>query len=336
VEGGSLIPLLAEALRTLPVKLLVASRQEKSLESMFKSLAHIPLRLHEVAAEVVEPDVRRIFETGFAEIRHRHELTEALWPSEEDLDSLVRHTGRFLIFAATALRYIGDSHFSLMKQLQRVLARGATLDGENAFAQIDALYTEILQVATRDDTGKFNTWLGQRVGDLLRTVVLLEEPLSVASLADLMAEPKVDITKAVGFLAASLYVADTHDSSVAPVQIFHPSLRDFICDSERCHDTHFFVDASAHHHVLARRSLPMLDQRLVRDIYLLANPTRSNAEIPDLAQRIQDYVSAAVQYACVFWPVHLSAGKSLSDSLLTTLLEFVVYTCSIGLNCLVC
>jgi hypothetical protein len=79
VEGGSLIPLLAEALRTLPVKLLVASRQEKSLEGMFKSLAHIPLRLHEVAAEVVEPDVRRVFETGFAEIRHRHELTEALF-----------------------------------------------------------------------------------------------------------------------------------------------------------------------------------------------------------------------------------------------------------------
>jgi hypothetical protein len=108
VEGGTLILSLAEALRNLPVKLLVTSRQAKSLEGMFKSLAHIPLRLHEVAAEIVEPDVRQIFETGFVEIRREHQLTADWWPSQEDMNTLVALTGSFFIFAATALRYIGD------------------------------------------------------------------------------------------------------------------------------------------------------------------------------------------------------------------------------------
>jgi hypothetical protein len=88
VEGGALIPMLAEALRNLPVKLLVTSRQEKSVVGMFESLDHIPLRFHEVATEVVEPDVRQIFETGFAENGREHELIADSWPSQEDVDPL--------------------------------------------------------------------------------------------------------------------------------------------------------------------------------------------------------------------------------------------------------
>jgi hypothetical protein len=323
VEGGSLIPLLAETLRNLPVKLLVTSRQEKSLEGMFNSLAHIPFRLHEVATGVVEPDVRQIFETGFADIRREHELTVDLWPSEDDIDSLVRLTGRFFIFAVTALKYIGDTNFTPAEQLQRVLARGATLDdGESAYAQIDALYADILQSATRDNSGKSNARLCQRVSDLLRTIVLLEEPLSVDSLAHLTGVSKLDVSKAVGALSAFLFVAETQDSSMAVVQIFHPSLRDFLCDTERCPDARFFVDAPVHNRVLALRCLLILNQSLVRDICHLKNPARPNSDVPDLALRLQTHVPAAVQYACVFWTMHLSDCQSLSDSVCATLLEF--------------
>jgi hypothetical protein len=322
VESGALILLLADVLRSLPVKLLVTSRQEPSLVRMFKSLPHVPLRLLDIAAEAVELDVSRVLESGFAEIRKQHDLTKVSWPSQADLDSLVRLTGRFFIFASTALRYIGDSHFSPTEQLCRVLARGDTLDGEAPYAQIDALYTDILQAATRDDSGKFNARLCRRVSDLLRTVVLLEEPLSAVSLAELMNGSETDIAKAVDALAAFLFVADTHKSSVAVVQIFHPSLRDFLCDTERCRDTQFLVDTSVHHQMLSSRCLLMLNRSLRHDICRLENPARANTEISDLMTRLQEHVSGAVQYACVFWPVHLTAGESLSNSLCMTLLEF--------------
>jgi hypothetical protein len=322
VESGALIPLLANALRNLPVRLLVTSRQERSLEGIFKSLTHIPLRLHEIATEMIEPDVRQIFEMGFAEIRREHELTVDLWPSQEDIESLVRLTGRFFIFAATALRYIGDINFTPIDQLQRVLARGATLDGETPYSQIDALYADILQAATQDESAKSNARLRQRVSDLLRTIVLLEEPLSVAALAQFMDVSELETAKAVDALAAFLFVTNTCDRSIATVQIFHPSLRDFLCDPERCHDLHFFVDTSDQHHALAHRCLGMLNQNLVRDICHLENPTRPNSKIPNLTEQLQKHVPAAVQYACVFWPVHLCAGKSLSDSICTSLLEF--------------
>jgi hypothetical protein len=324
VEGGALIPLLAEALRNLPVKLLVTSRQEKSLEGMFKSLAHIPLRLHEVATEVVDPDVRQIFETGFAKIRREHELTVHLWPLHEDINSLVQLTGRFFIFAATALRYIGDINFTPTEQLQRVLARGATLHGEAPYSQIDALYADILHAAARDESGKANARLYRRVSELLRTVVLLEEPLSVAALAQLIDVSELDIAKAVGALAAFLFVVNTHDPLVAVVQIFHPSLRDFLCDPERCSDPRFLVNPLAHHGVLARRCLAVLSQpgTLARDVCRLKDPTRPNWKIPDLAQRLQSYAVGSVQYACVFWPVHLTAGEPEFESFYILLLQF--------------
>jgi hypothetical protein len=324
VEGGALIPLLAEALRSLPVKLLVTSRQERSLEGMFKSLTHIPLRLHEIASEMVEPDVRHIFKIGFAEFRRRHELTSDSWPSQEDLESMVQLTGRFLIFATTALRYIGDSHFSPPEQLRQVLVRGPAFDGESAYAQIDALYTDILQAATRDDSGKVNTRLCQRIGDLLRTIVLLEEPLSVASLAHLMGASEPDIAKAVGALSAFLFVADAQDPSMAAIRIFHPSLRDFLCDPGRGRDQRFLVDMSVQHHVLAGRCFQVLNQpgALARDICRLGNPSRANSEIPDLARRLQSHVPGSVQYACVFWPVHLCVGESSTDTIYSSLLEF--------------
>jgi hypothetical protein len=324
VEGGALIPLLADMLRSLPVKLVVTSRQETSLVGMFDSLVHIPLRLHEVATEVVEPDVRRIFEAGFAKIINGHKLTGEMWPSQEDIDSLVQLTGRFLIFATTALRYIGDSHFSPTEQLRQVLARRPVLEGESAYTQIDALYTDILHAATRDDSGKVNARLCQRIGDLLRTIVLLEEPLSVISLAHLMGASEPDIAKAVDALSAFLFVADAQDPSMAAVRIFHPSLRDFLCDPERCRDQRFLVDSSVQHRVLAGRCLLVMNQpgALERDICRLENPSRANSEILDLAVRLQSYVPGSVQYACVFWPVHLCVGESPTDTINSSLLAF--------------
>jgi WD40 repeat protein len=323
IEGGALIPLLADALRDYPVKLLVTSRQETTLVGMFNSLTHVPLRLHEIETTAVEADVRRILETGFADIRRDHGLTELLWPSQEELDALVRLTGHFLIFAATALRYIGDDRFTPMDQLREVLARDTTLEGEAPYAQIDALYQGILHTATRDGAGRVNLRLCRRIGSLLRTIALLEEPLSVPALAQIMGTPTNEVAKDVGALAAVLLVADDGSNGTsAPVQIFHPSLRDFLLDPQRCYDDHFAVISPQHDHDLAQRCLLIMNQLLVRNICRIDNFTTANSKISDLDARILEFVPGALQYACGAWPVHLMAGDCPDGTLRAALLEF--------------
>jgi WD40 repeat protein len=338
VEGGALIPLLVEAFSNHPMKLLVTSRQETSLVGMFNSLTHIPLRLHEIETTSVNMDVRRILESGFADIRREHGLMASLWPSQEELDALVGLTGRFLIFATTALRYIGDDRFDPVEQLRGVLARGATLEGEAPYAQIDALYRDILHAATRDSSGyqdtlqdtncgsagRFNLRLCKRVGLLLRTIVLLEEPLSVPALAQLIGASMNVVAKDISALAAILLVADnTADGSSALVQIFHPSLRDFLLDPQRCRDNHLVVASPQHEYELAKRCLLVMNQHLTRNICHIDNFTTANSDIPDISARILKYVPEALQYACVAWSIHLTSGDCPGGSLLTALVEFV-------------
>jgi hypothetical protein len=114
VEGGPLIELLAQLLHHLPVKLVVISRQEDSITNMFRSLSHVPLRRHEIASAVVEADVRRILNAGFADIRRRRarDIGKDQWPTESQLNTLVQLTGPFFIYASTVLKFVDRPRFS--------------------------------------------------------------------------------------------------------------------------------------------------------------------------------------------------------------------------------
>jgi hypothetical protein len=257
VEGGRLIEFLAQALQHYPVKLLVASRQEHTLEKMFRSLPHISLHLHQVRSAAVQADVRRILNEGFANIRHEHTLALQAdqWPTLLQMDRLVDLTGEFFIYAATVLKFVGDSNFSPEQRLSQILQHGsATSSCNNHFSQIDDLYKDVLELVTADDTGRANAELRQRVGVLLRTVVLLEEPVSTNALAHLMGvSGDVEmVKKGVQKLASVLVLSPPSGSDRLheTVSIFHPSFRDFLLDSERCSNKQFLVTLAVHQHDL--------------------------------------------------------------------------------------
>jgi hypothetical protein len=325
-EGGPLISLLSNALRDRGVKLLITSRQEDTLVRLFDSLSHIPLRLHEVESTAVEMDVREIYKQGFIDITSNHPRSprERPWPSQGELDALVRLTGQFIIFATTSLKYIGAQRFSPRDRLGQILAHEPSLDADAPYARIDALYTDILQAATRDeDGGRTSLVLCRSVGALLRTVVLLEEPLSISALAQIISTSDDQIESDVRSLAAVLLVsAEKVASSASTVRIFHPSFRDYLQDPHRCQDPHFIVNPEEHQRQLLHRCLTILNQDLRQDICEIRNPGLANAEISDLAIRLQRSVSDALRYAAVFWLVHIAACRRPSELLCETLLEF--------------
>jgi hypothetical protein len=323
VEGGTLIPLLADALRDYPVKLLISSRQEDSIRDMFKTLSSVPLRLHQVHEADAEADVRRILIAGFTEIRKKHRLIIADWPTEKDMSTLVRLTGPLLVFAATVLKFVGEPRFSPMARLDQVMAREAASDSGSPFLQLDTVYNQVIEAATSDPDERAHLWLCQRVGKLLRTIVLLEEPLSTASLAELMAVSEQEVAQDVRALSAVLLVTqDDADDLMGPVRIFHPSFRDFLVGPQRCVDPHFRIVPGEHHLTLLRRCLVILNQGLCYDICQIQDPTLANADVVDLPGRLSRFVSEALRYASVFWPVHFMACDALDDAVRTLLLEF--------------
>jgi hypothetical protein len=326
VEGGNLIRFLAGALRDRAVKVLISSRQEDSIAKMFKTLSHIPLRLHEADKTQVEEDVRKILVNGFSVIKQERGITRRVWPSEKDLLDLIHQTGHLLVFAVTVLKFVGEQPFPPVDQLEKVLTGGATSTGASPgspYSQVDALYKQILQAATFHPDHLVQSRLCERVGNLLRTIVLLEEPLSISSLAQLMVVSEDSLAIDVHALSAVLLIRNDEESHLkASIRIFHPSFRDFLVDSERCSRPQFLVVHEEHHQDLLRQCVEVLNRGLRYDICRLKNPSLSNADVVDLPERIKKFVSDALRYASMFWPVHSTACKTLSDALRGALLEF--------------
>jgi hypothetical protein len=335
VEGGPLIELLAQSLQHLPVKLIVASRQEDSLANMFRSLGPGSLRLHEIGLAIVEADVRRVFEEGFADIRRKRALNleTGEWPSQSQLDRLVHLTGPFFIYAATVLKFVEAPRFLPEQQLIQVLERGSAIapDSSQPFLQIDKLYMSVLQSATVDDgsdTSRANATLCRRVGILLRTVVLLEEPVSIKTLAHLMGvSSKVqEVDEDVRALGSVLLISRTsrHVRFSETVSTFHPSFRDFLVDPQRCSDEQFLVEPAAHQHELFYHCVQVLNKDLCYDICGIRNHSLANADIQDLVERLASSVSEPLRYACRFWPVHMVASSPLTEPVSAALLEFCI------------
>jgi hypothetical protein len=297
---------------------------------MFGSLSHVPLRLHEIKSAIVEADVWRILDAGFANIRRdrARDLQTDQWPTQSDLNMLVDLTGPFFIYAATVLKFVGAPRFMPEERLNQVLRRGPAIssDGSELFSQIDVLYLDILKAATEDEAGHAVVELCRRVGDLLRTIVLLEEPVSVYALAHLMElnENVRRIDSDVRALSSVLMITRTPGSKrfSETVSTFHPSFRDFLVDPQRCSAEPFLVKPAEHHHELLGSCLRLLNRWLRYDICGIEKPRRANAEIQDLPDRLAENLPDAVRYACLFWPVHLVAGGPLAESLAVVLLEF--------------
>jgi hypothetical protein len=333
VEGGPLLKVLAKALHDHPVRLLITSRQEDTIANMFRSLSHIPLRLHEIESEIVEADIRHILDSGFADIRRERarDLIADEWPAQSQVNVLVHLTGPFFIYAATVLKFVSDLRFSPEERLNQVLQRGSaiSMDSSMPFSQIDALYRDVLASATADVTGRTDATLCRRVGDLLRTVVLLEEPVTIHTLALLMglSDHVQRVASDVRALASVLVISQNAVSKKfsETVSMFHPSFRDFLFDPQRCSDQEYLVIPAMHQHDLLYRCLLLLNENLCHDICGVQNPGQANADIQDLSERLAASVPEAVRYACLFWPVHLVAGGSLAKSVTAVLLEFCVH-----------
>jgi hypothetical protein len=326
VEGGSLIHDLAEVLVDLPVRMVVTSRMENSLERMFASLPRqVTQQLHEIEGTSVTSDVRHILSDGFARISRKHRISISPWPSSEDLEVLVVRTGRFLIFAATVLKFVESDRESPEYRLREILNNASIAGARSEFGRVDALYMNVLLMAARSDPtiSQVDEMLSCRLRTLVGTLVLLQKPLSIPALSQLLDVDDDIIQADVRALSAILLLSEDDDSSgLDVVRIFHPSFRDFLL--QRCNDPQFSTDIVRQHHSISMSCLRILNAKLKRDICKIKDPTIPHFELvsPTLAEKLQRCVPSAVQYACQFWIIHIANSGSPDASLWLALQAF--------------
>ncbi|KAF9441857.1 hypothetical protein P691DRAFT_811953 [Macrolepiota fuliginosa MF-IS2] len=92
-----------------------------------------------------DSDIELYLRDGFLNILRRRNIpTNSPWPSGNDIQALVKASNGLFIYAATALRVVGDAG-SLEEALRAVCATSSNLTGNSPFPGLDAFYMVIMQ-----------------------------------------------------------------------------------------------------------------------------------------------------------------------------------------------
>ncbi|KAF1939402.1 hypothetical protein EJ02DRAFT_302446, partial [Clathrospora elynae] len=293
----------AKAIRPVPLRIVVTSRPELHIRLGFKEMpngTYQDLVLHEVPRNTIEHDIRLFLEHELGAIRKERMLTSD-WPATDQIRALVELAVPLFIYAATVCRYVGKKGSNPKEYLNKVLQYG-----KSTFSQLDRTYLPVLdQLLVEQEDDEKETWL-QAFQQVVGSIIVLESPLSIISLARLLQVQQEEVKCRLDFLHSVLSVPDSED---VPVRLLHLSFREFLVDPQKQGKSPFWVDEKSTHKKLASRCLELMSgpSGLRQDMCSLSGPGVLRSEIDE--GTFASSLSPDLQYACRYWISHLKQSQ---------------------------
>jgi hypothetical protein len=210
-----------------PFRFLFTSRPEPEIKYHILSDGHGDVRTLSLTES--EEDIRKYFVEQLEKVWPKQQRTEdggpSQWPSGLYLDKLVEKSEGLFVYAATAVRYIGEG--SPQKRLEDIL---------KLYKGLDYLYAQVIEEATQWDC--FDLVMGSimylrhqlDINDLSRILLTLDEHLTSTGI-------RIALRR-----CHSILVIPNDNSMIEP---YHASLRDFLTDKSRS-ETLFQAPATCH------------------------------------------------------------------------------------------
>jgi NACHT domain len=311
------------------LKILITSRPERNITTGFESsplnAATQRFVLHEVRLGIVENDIKNYLAVKLATIRKFFHLHDS-WPSMTDVEALSRLSSGLFIFAATSIKFIGDSNYGdPAGQLVKLLHGTAVMEGCSPHRHLNELYMQVLNQAYPD----ISLDLAGRLKLVMGSIILLRDPLSAHNLERLLNMNLENVASNHGPVRTTLIhlhsVVIIPEDDTQVIRLLHPSFFDFLIDPDRCQNTRLVVNTEAQHTLLAEGCLHAM-RGLRRNMCGNRSSSRLENEVGDLSTQITRYIPPHIQYACRHWASHLACAM-VSDILIDLLKEF----CSEGL-----
>lgn len=293
------------------LRVLVTSRRETPIRHGFgriDDIGHKDFLLQDITPSVVSHDISQFLTHNLERIREEDYL-ESDWPGDQAIASLVQNASGLFIWAATACRFVRDGPFA-DERLQTLLEGGAGADASTPEDHLNGIYITVLKASVNPGWSERER---NMVFDLLRrvlgSIVVLFAPLSVESLAKLLAMPKPRVERMMKDLHAIL---DIPSQQRRPIRLHHPSFRDFLLDKGRCRDLNFWVEEKEAHRFLAERCVQLMSSSIKQDLHDCeargVNP--ANMEMSSIAK----HLPPELQCASVYWVQHfLKSGIECTD-----------------------
>lgn len=294
-----LLPRLQEA-SGIRLRIFLTSRLDPPINLGFSKMTshdYRDLALHEIPEEVTEHDIALFLNHRLLRIRVDRSLPVD-WPGDTDLQTLIVMSVPLFIFAATICRMLQDRQWDPVETLTEIL------EHRSEGSQLNGTYLPVLNRLLKNQSEKRKQQLVQQFQEIVGTIVMLETPLSIISLAKLTGASE----RAIDLRLDSFHsVIRIPQDRTMPVRPFHLSFRDFLLDPETRKHTPLWIDEKAVHQNLAKWCLSVC-QNLKRNICELPSDATLHADID--RQKIHDYISPELQYACRFWVYHLAKSEN--------------------------
>ncbi|RAR00075.1 cysteine synthase [Stemphylium lycopersici] len=221
-----------QSLQGVQLRVLLTSRPEVPIQYGFTQVRqeeHRDFVLHDIEPAVIEHDIAVFLRHRLGLIRKKCGL-EAGWPEESAIARLVQNSGGLFIWAATACRFIAEDSQLAETRLCSLLHQGGSstlpLPPER---KLDEIYTTVLTSSMRGEyTEAESQTLHQLFRQIVGPIVTMQDPLSVASLAELLGKNVKNLRRTLANLHS---VLDVPESDSSAIRLLHPSFRDFLLSS---------------------------------------------------------------------------------------------------------
>lgn len=287
--------------KSFQLRFFLTSRPELPIRLGFRSINgdYQDLDLHEVPKPDIEHDISKFLQQRLKEIQQDRSLPED-WLGETKIDDLVAISVPLFIFAVTICRILEDEQWPVEESLSEILAH------QTDNSHLGGTYLPVLNRLLIRQAGEKRERLAKEYHKMLGTIILLENPLSISSLAVLMGISKESISIRLNSLHSVLKVPP---DDFTPIRLFHLSFRDFLLDPNTREKTELWIDGKEMHKRITIQCLKLMQQKLRKNICDLRNSCIKRSEISILS--INDHLSPALQYACRYWTQHLAQSQDL-------------------------
>ena len=306
-----LLDILGTKLQTLPpaFRFLITSRPEEDIRTAFKKTNLIMSLESMVEEKEALSDIKAYFVSQTAIIRENKEL-ENDWPSENQIDSLVKSSEGLFIWASTMCKLIRQTP---VHELGSLLA-GSSNQGIQG---LDLLYTTTLERSYSWSSAGVDSWNHFR--SVMAVVLFSRINLDVAA---------VDLMLGVSGQASSRFLVSSFSalleySTGNTIRPLHASFRDYLTDKNRSGGKPWSLTSVDPERLLTEACFQIMSKQLRFNI---CGITTSYKEDNDYftSPNTRDAISKELKYACQHWATHLKGVHTL-DGTLIKLLEIFSY-----------
>lgn len=296
------LPELQHTISAVELRFFVTSRPESRILSGFQKVqgGHTAAILHEICQSTVEHDIRVFFQDKLPRIRRDRELDET-WPGEKNIQKLVQMAVPLFIYAATICRAFEDPNWPPESSLEGFLNHP-----DQQSSQLSRTYLPVLERILAHQSERQVRQLVNEFQNIVGAVIILQDPLPIMPLAELLNTHKATIQTRLNTLQSVIRVPKKGDE---PVRHFHQSFRDFLLNTEPDEQTQFSIKEDAMNKTVGLHCIRVMEREnggLKRNICSLSSFGTLRTEI-DLSA-VQCNLPTELQYACRYWASHLQQG----------------------------